>query len=357
MKKNIGNNLMKKAAAGLLSLTLAFSGAVFLADAVSRVQAAETGTETYYHTEKFSDIGAYTGGARTAPKPTDTAYEDWLFAGWFEDEACKTVSEAAGGEAYAKFVPAEVLSVKCQIAANTTKESPSDKLRVISSVDSLDYSEVGFDITVNDVTRNYKSTKVYTKIVAEEDGVAVGYEPKDFHENAEYFITGTLVNIPNNEISTPIQVTPWWRTLDGTKVCGVGIYSRVADSYDEICNIPVRLYSEEDVAAGYLEVAYDKSIFQYVGMDEGSVFEEIEVAASDGVVRCVGHQRTITDKTGNVKADGMYVNLRFQLIPGKTLPAGETVFQVPETGRDFCDNQEAEKDVYVPDGVYRNISK
>ena len=360
MKKNIANNLMKKSAAALLSLALAFSGAVLLPDVAGGVQAAgtekgtETGTETKtYYTERFEDISKYTGSTRTAPKPTDKDHKDWIFAGWFMDTTCETFCEKTTGSACAKFVPAGVLSVKCQIQAGTSTGRPSDKLRVISTVDSLDYSKVGFDITVNDVTRSYESTKVYTEIIAEEGGVAVNYAPSAFHENAEYFLTGTLVNIPATAVSTPIQITPWWVTLDGTKVCGVGRYSRVKDFYDGICNIPIRLYSEEDVAAGYLEVAYDKDTFLYAGMDKGSVFEEMAVADADGVVSCVGNKRTITSADGNVKADGMYVNLRFQLKEGKSVSDGDTVFSV--SAGDFCNNQETEKDVYVPNGVYRKI--
>lgn len=354
MKKNIAKNLMKKVAAALLSLALAFSDAVLLPDVAGEVQAAGTETKTYY-TERFEDISKYTGSTRTAPKPTDEDHKDWIFAGWFTDTDCRTVCEETSNGAYAKFVSTGVLSVKCQIQAGTSTDQPSNKLRVISAVDSLDYSEVGFDIAVNDVTRSYKSTKVYTEIIAKEGGVAVNYVPSAFHENAEYFLTGTLVNIPATAVSTPIQITPWWVTLDGTKVCGVGRYSRVKDFYDRICNIPIRLYSEEEVAAGYLEVAYDKDIFQYVGMDEGSVFEEMEVADADGIVRCVGNKRTITSTDGNVKADGMYVNLRLQLKEGSSVSDGDTVFSV--SAGDFCNNQEAEKDVYVPDGVYRKISR
>ena len=88
---------------------------------------------------------------------------------------------------------------------------------------------------------------------------------------------------------------------------------------------------------------------------QGSVFDEMEVRGADGVVRCVGNKRVITATEGNVKADGMYVNLRFQLVEGKSVPAGETEFTV--SAEDFCDNQEAEKETYVPDGVYKMIGE
>lgn len=353
MKKNIANNLMRKVSAAWLSLALAFSGAVLLPGISGRVQAAETETKTYY-TEPFNDIGKYIGtDERIAPKPTDEQHKDWIFAGWFTDAGCGTVCESTSGEAYAKFVPAGVLSVKCQILEGTSSQEPSGKLRIISTVDSLDYSKVGFDIVVDDNARSYESTKVYTKIVAKDSGIAVDYAPSAFHENAEFFLTGTLVNIPPTAASTPIQITPWWVTLDGTIVYGVGRYCRVADFYDGIYNIPIRLYSEEDIAAGYLEVAYDPNTFQYVGMENGSVFEKMDAADADGVIRCVGHNMTITSTAGNVKADGMYVNLRLQQKEDKSVSDGDIVFQV--SGRDFCNNLEEAKDVYVPNGVYRKV--
>ena len=292
MKKNIGKDFLKKAAAGLIALTLALSGAGLLPGADSKVYASEVETETYYQ-EHFEDISAYTDGERTAPKPTDAGHRDWLFAGWFQEPACTNTCTATTGEAYAKFVPAGVLSVKCQILAGTTKDSPSDKLRIVSTVDSLDYSRVGFDITINGISRSYISTKVCEMINAKDGGVAFKYTPGEFHEKAKYFITATLVNIPSNAASTGIQITPWWETLDGTKVCGVGAYARVSDAYDNIYNVPIRLYSDEEVAAGYLEVAYNTEVFQYIGMDEGSVFDEMEVRGANGVVRCVGNKLSL----------------------------------------------------------------
>lgn len=345
---------MRKILAAWLSLALVFSGAVFMPNAADSALAADK----KYYTEEFQDISAYANAeTKIAPKPLDEGHKDWIFAGWFTDSGCGEPYTKTEGSAYAKFVPAGVLSVKCQIEGGTSSGAPSKKLRVVSAVDSLDYKEVGFKLVINESDRYYKSTKVYTKIVAKEGGVAFQYEPLDFHENAEYFLTGTLVNIPSDAVSTPIQITPWWTTLDGTTVYGVGRYCRIMDFYDGIFNIPIRLYSEEEVAAGYLEVAYDADTFEYQGIEEGDVFGEMQAAGiaeyEEGVVRCVGRSMSISSNAGNEKADGMYVNLRLKLKEGKTVPVGDMVFRV--SGRDFCNNQEEVKDVYVPDGVYRTL--
>lgn len=173
---------------------------------------------SYQWTEKVEDVSPYTGGERRAPKPTDGAHRDWLFAGWYEDSACTVVSRAVMGAAYARYVPAELLSVRCQILAGTSKEKPSDMLRIISTIDSLDYNQVGFDITVNGVTKSYGSAKVYERITARDGGVACGYQPSDFHKSAKYFITGTLINIPAAASNAGIRITPWWVTRDGTRI-------------------------------------------------------------------------------------------------------------------------------------------
>ncbi len=352
MYKHKSNHFCKAVTAGILSAVLVLSGVCILPGAGHKAQAAET----YYWTEEFADIGSYVEGTteRVAPKPTNEQHRDWLFAGWFTDGTCTTPYTGISGKAVAKFVRSEVLSVKTQILANTDLEHPSGKLRIVSTVDSLDYKVTGFDITINGTKRSFESTKAYRKIVASEGGVAVGYQPQDLSGDARYFITGTLTGIPATAVSQGILVTPWWETMDGTKVEGVSRYARVDDAYNQICNVPIRLYDEEDVAAGYLEVAYDSSVFTYVGSDAGSVFEEMETAdaAKDGkrIVRCVGN---VKDISKNKRANGLYINLRFQLAKDAVL-SQDAVFEV--SGAEFYDNGEAKKDTYVPEGVYRMLA-
>lgn len=291
---------------------------------------------SYQWTEKIEDVSPYTGSDRKAPKPENAAHKDWLFAGWYEDAACTVASRATAGSAYAKFLPAELLSVRCQILAGTNKERPSDMLRIISTIDSLNYNQVGFDITVNGVTRRYGSTKVYERITARDGSVSCRYQPSDFHRNAKYFITGTLVNIPAAASRTGIRITPWWVTRDGTRVCGVSRYARVADSYDGIINIPVRLYTDEQAVAGYLEAAYNIKDYEFVGYDAGTVFDEMRAVRVGDAIRCIGN---VKDMAQDVALEGMYVNLRFRWI-GSGKPQRKSVFTI--TGEDFCNRMEVD---------------
>ncbi len=358
MKKNFVCGLSRKLAAGTLALALTLTGVCVWSGEAAEAQASEvTEQDTWVHTEQL-DISSYRTeeGNYTAPKPTDSTHKDWLFAGWYMEENCTTAvgADVVEGECYAKFVPAEVLSVKCQIQAGITDETTENgKLRIVSTVDTLNYQNVGFEIRIEGGgSLHYETKEVYQRIAAESDGVAFDYAPEDFHESAQYFVTATIINIPNTAFKTGIQITPYWTTLDGTKVSGVSRYARVEDGYLNIVNVPVRLYSVEEAAAGYLEVAYDGDKFAYVGADTGNVFAEMETADDgSGRVRCVGN---VADISGNAAADGMYVNLRFQVKEDVSLGAEET-FTV--SGEDFCDNQENLLEGYdVSDVVYKNLS-
>lgn len=313
---------------------------------------------TANYTEKL-DISKYKDNA---PKPSDASHKDWVFAGWFNDENCTdfvTSDEKteATGEKYAKFVSADVLSVKCQILNGTTKDSEKTSMRLVTTVDGLDYTKVGFDIAVGEKTADIEMTTVYKKITANDGEVVFEYNPTDFDSNATYFATVTLTNIPKSGFEKGIFIKPYWVTVDGTKVYGVERYARVEDEWENIVNVPVRVYTDCDVAAGHIKVTYDKDKYTYAGTengDIGDVFDEMYVADdSKGTVSCVGN----TEKAENTKADGMIVNLRFKAISGTI--TSET-FSV--TDESFANEDEefvytAEKEFNISDVNYKAVGK
>ncbi len=348
---------MKKAAAGLLTLTLIISMAYVFPGKVIGVQAAGTS-----YAEAIA-IDAYREGETTAPKPLDEAHRDWIFAGWYEDADCSQAvvdKASAAGTKYARFVPVDVLSVKCQVTEGTVSDTDSCRLRVVSTVDNLNYRKVGFEFKIGEREAfEHDTTKVFKKIVAGVGHDAFSHLPQEFHESSNYFSTVTITNIPKTGFQTGIRIIPYWVTVDGTKVYGAGRYARVEDSYENIVNVPVRLYSDKEVAAGYLEVSYDSSKFTYVSSDVGTVFEEMEARddSARSSIRCVGNAADIGK---NKKADGMYINLRFKVVDMKTL-GEEEAFRVSEER--FCDTNE--KFVYeddsaakfdVLDAVHKNMN-
>lgn len=324
---------MKKWISVLLFFSLLCSICVLPATA-GKTQETET-SEAYYRTEELevsNYITTVNGKViRTAPKPatTDETYKEWLFAGWYEDASCKTVYTANSGKAIAKFVPEDVLSVKCQILSNTSKENPSGKLRLISSVDSDRYRSVGFELTIDGTTRTYTSKDVYTRIVAKGNDVVFDYSPTVFSDASKYFYTSTLTGIPTNKIHEGIRIIPWWTTLDGTVVRGVGRYARVADTYDRIVNVGVRLYSDGQANSGSVKVGYDNTKFKFMDSDSGNVYDVATVEDKGTYIQADGLMR---NSKQNVKNDGMFINLRFQWIASGE-PGG--IWMFPVTGEDF----------------------
>lgn len=146
----------------------------------------------------------------------------YVFAGWYSDEDCQTVSTETTGDAYAKFVIEDVLSVKVQLSADTTNESEKTNLRFVTTVDCTDYQSIGFKITINGKTINKSSTQVFEKITASDSNDNFDYSPTIFNQSSKYFATYTITNIPKTSFDTEIEVIPYWITQDGTEVDGVG---------------------------------------------------------------------------------------------------------------------------------------
>ncbi len=147
--------------------------------------------------------------------------EGYVFAGWYADAEYDEAHTAADGEAYAKLIPAAVLSVKYQLS-NDAATSGKASLRLVSTVDCLNYREVGFKIAVDGGEYvKYASNTVFSKIVANADGVQFNETPSVFDPVSSYFITFTITGIPSESYDTEIKVIPYWVTLDGTEYDGV----------------------------------------------------------------------------------------------------------------------------------------
>ena len=258
-----GESYMKKTwtklIAGIFAFALILSGVSLISVNGSEVYAeetAETSVKCYVQQYIGTKVSEYKT-ANTAPVPTpeedSEKYNDWIFAGWFTNEACSSaLGETIDAEAtyYAKYVPAEVLSVKAQVTTNTTVESTKSDMRLVATVDSLSYKSVGFEVyyNVSKTPVKIKSTTVYSRIEAAKDGVEYGFSPNIFDTQSEYFITATLKNVVNKNFGNSFYIRPYWETLDGTITYGVSRYARVEDSYLNIVNVPVRLVSDATTA-------------------------------------------------------------------------------------------------------------
>ena len=177
-----------------------------------------------YDAEAFADYRA------DLSAPTADGY---VFAGWYEDVACKTALKAdtVEGTAYAKFVNADVLTAKAQVTANIDDQTEKADIRFVTTVDSLNYKEVGFYITIGDADQGKKAPKkVYSTLyIVGKDSTEVDTEitPDEFCKTSEYFATFSYWNVGKAYFGTDFTVTPYWVTLDGTTVEGTAIVRSV----------------------------------------------------------------------------------------------------------------------------------
>ncbi len=157
------------------------------------------------------DVAVYKSG----DTPTYPTKEGKLFAGWYDDDEFTTVHTGNTGLAYAKFIDEDVLAIKFQVANN------GSAVRFVSSLDSMGYEQVGFKFTGTYgnavITEKTKYTeKLYTKITADGESIL----PTVFSGESQYFFTYTVRGMTDAGTNSTWNVTPFYRTLDGTVVTG-----------------------------------------------------------------------------------------------------------------------------------------
>ncbi len=290
----------------------------------------------------------------TAPEVETDTDTGLLFGGWFQKgendkyQPLTAKPEEGLSNVYAKFVPSRVLSVKCQNSLETTSESTSSSMKVISAVDSLNYQTLGFDMTVvllDDNGKTYSSeieigkatsTKVYNKLLVGSEECS----PKDlFGDEAEYISTTWVNNILKKDFQTIVCIKPYWVTLDGTRVEGLTKYAHIADAFtdDSGCrtiNVPINLRDTKAVAAGVVTLTSSDK-FEVDSIECGRVFGEMDFAdKGDGVVRLVGNLAEMTEAKQEAKND-IYANVRFKVrVENKNDIVSGHNFTV--TGEDFA---------------------
>lgn len=333
------NKLVKKITGVLLSLAMAVVCLVPMSGI--KAEAAEEAPQIV----KYTNYCEYKQAGKT-PRYSGETSGDFIFAGWFKDEACTSVVEDGAEEAYAKFVSADILSVACQVKSDTVENTATTALRMLSTVDSLKYNEVGFKVQVTGETeKSYSTQTVYKKVTALENGVEANeIEAKKFDSNSGWFFALTILNISKADYAKGIKITPYWKTLDGTVVTGISRYVRVEDYYLNYINVPIRINSTEDIdgiAAGRVTVTIPSGC-SLVKPAEGStldlgIFEEMEYYVSGtSIIKLVGN---VSDITENKIAEGLFVNLRLKNTSSQTV-SEDTITVTYTKASDFCDIEE-----------------
>ncbi len=335
---------LKRAAAYMVAAVVLMSG---MAVKLVTVNAAEDQGDTVIYEE--AQMSQYWFKKdKTAP-----VKDGYVFGGWYQDDekgGKKAITEDEAenfrGTAYAKFVPAYVLSVKAQIEAKAELgDVDSTYLRLATSVDSLQYQNISFDVWVNNTVQiaDVPMIKTVYDSVTTVDGTITPQEV--FGEPAKKLATLKLANIPRGNYGTIIYVRPYWITLDGTRVEGLAKYLRVEDGFtaNKYISVPINLLEQKQVAAGIVELSYadykdtievakDRS-GKYL-IDAGRVLPTMEyyVDEEKGIIRFVGNGTVGEYKT----TEALYANVRFRV----KNEAGVSVlerFLFKMQGEDFCD--------------------
>lgn len=291
------DKITKRILSGLLMLTVILSGAALVSTDAKAVSVGVVQYQRVSVTDFADKIEKHEAPAYdTEQLPAELS--GYLFGGWFKytdentvGDAITTVDETGDAEyVYAKFVPARLTGVSCQIGIDA-ESAGSTNLRVVSTVDSTDYKAVGFNVYGRQVNENgaldwtmyeynsdsakpnaAQSTKVYSglqtyKYDTDETTIIKGdvKKPEDiFGTDATgfKFTTMSLSGIAGGEngyYDTTIVIKPYWITLDGTYVEGIGEFNRVNDSPNitakpNIVNISINLKEASAIAAGMLSI-------------------------------------------------------------------------------------------------------
>ena len=338
MKTRTIKSISKRIVTGFLAVAMVVTGMVVMP---KEVKASDT-TKIFYddgttESKQYAIQDYWTDDVKTAPvKP------GFVFGGWYvkndeKDVPLKEADLVNGGinnytnTAYAKFVPAEVLSIKTQAALGEIGGLSS--LRILSTVDSLNYQEVGFEYKLGNKDEAQtgkgniaKITKVYSAIkpyrdATDEDLLKPG--EKFVKDVSQYFIAADVSKIRNED--RIIYARPFWVTMDGTEVMGLARNDRIEDKRNGYTSVGINLLPQLSegklamVAAGKIQISYNHEAFDVVETPDIAepdtkggkyLFSEMDchVDKEAGTITFAGNAPTVNT---NLLADGLFANVRF----------------------------------------------
>ena len=241
MKSKIRKILM------MCALVISMALGMFAVD-VKAADATEAKAIDSCDTRKFLSYDAETAAEYLAGENTYPKLEGYMFAGWYTNavhsEENLLKDKKPSGTVYALFVPEHVLSVKAQVSAHLIDADKTDadktsSIRFVTTVDSLFYQQVGFEVSYVDSNGNVKtatsaSAKVYKKLyvtgtTASENKVWQVTPAQTFCGLSEYFKACTVTGVPEGNYTTKFTVRPYWITMDGAKVYGVEATKSIDD--------------------------------------------------------------------------------------------------------------------------------
>lgn len=348
-----------KIIAACLTLAMFFGAMVAVP---KEVKAAEEPTTICYDNgaTKTYKISDYWTNRKVPVKP------GYVFGGWYveqngehtplQEEVLKNATISAyDSTAYAKFVPAKVLSIKTQGALGDSTSS----LRILSSVDGTNYQEVGFEYKLGKLAegKTEKITKVYKAIKPYRDAEEAEYiyPGTTFVEGvSEYFIAADVLDIKSTSYEKIVYARPYWITMDGTKVMGLARNNRIIDKQNnnQYTSVGINLLADgkeaAKVAAGKIQVTYNTANYNVVSVDTTYadnvggkyLFKEMEcrIDETEGIITFVGNADIVNKELVELLADGLFANVRFEKAQSATGTALD--FAINTKATSFCDWEE-----------------
>lgn len=359
MKNRNGKQLRKRGCAVFFAAALFVAGIGSAPIVGEAAPYGEAGSATYEDEILYKEGTAVFQNSwnaeGTGAAPTEEGY---VFGGWCtangdgtytmltKETAATAITNST--EVYAKYVPAYVLSVRGQVDTQTytsgAGRTESGSIRLVSATDSKEYQKVGFDVRLgsNVVTNEdgspLETNQVYNKIatpIGTTDATAA------FGAKAKFLSVWKLTGIANTKDEKIMKVTPYWITLDGTKVLGLTKYVHMEDGYEShmYVSVPITLSSESSVAAGMVTVTYPEGL-ELIGAVNGEVEDGDIFPAGQMNYECDTAARTIqfvaNTTDGNEPASGLYANLRFK----KTVDEVPAHWEFTINGEQFCNWKE-----------------
>lgn len=370
---------MKQILAGFLVVAMLITGLMITpmdAKAAETVQ-GENGVEYILDTTNYNFADYWKADAAERKAPTK---DGCVFGGWYKNtdgngtmkaitqtEAEKIADGTDNAEVWAKFVPAEVLSVRTQLEATTATadgtnvaDNGTTYLRLLSGVNGLDYQKVGFDIWYN---KKYQETdeiatnitKVYANITNDETDSEPLAASRVFGAAATHFSVLRLKDIYKANFEYVIYVTPQWTTLDGTLVKGQAKYVRVIDGYasHRYISVPINFLTGDAVAAGKLEMTYNTKLEVVAvdtnGYDAGQ--PKTEGSFKDDQAGKIKFVNNITGTASIEPESVVYANVWFKVKQGETIDSG-TKLEFTVSGCSFYNWDEQQADVTPWNFIY-----
>ena len=354
MNKKQIMKLAKRMTAGVLAVGMIATGIAVYPEQADATETVDlTGKVIYDETYQIGDYWL----DRKAPVKTG-----FVFGGWFTDatdgatdaekltsatdgttvKTCVPLTKEtidsnsddvidAGVTAYAKFVPAEVLSVKAQNSEGITQKTIEDiseanpmQIRVMTSMDSKNYAKVGFEMYLGNWRPVYADDTEETPTETNKfyDGIMVGEEAVKansiFGGVSKYVSVWRLIDIdtPSNA-GLIIYVRPYWETKDGTKVEGLAKYVHIEDEYMNYISVPINILNKEDaakVAAGAVNMTYTNAnagetvALTFKQVETGRLLPEMNSSHNGNVIKMVGNAKDVDTYNSD---ETLYANVRF----------------------------------------------